>query len=81
MRKSCRYLTANGYRVTTAELIDPDDTPKNLLIRAVRGSGRVSPEALAEYRSACKKYGLTPSLPLFHERYLNNKPKKESENV
>ena len=77
----CRYLTANGYRVTTAELIDPDDTPKNLLIRAVRGSGRVSPEALAEYRSACEKYGLTPSLPLFHERYLNNKPKKESENV
>ncbi|MCQ2425047.1 MAG: SAM-dependent methyltransferase [Lachnospiraceae bacterium] len=77
----CRYLTANGYRVTTAELIDPDDTPKNLLIRAVRGSGRVSPEALAEYRSACEKYGLTPSLPLFHERYLNNIPKKESENV
>ena len=77
----CRYLAANGYRVTTAELIDPDDTPKNLLIRAVRESGRTSPGALAEYRAVCEKYGLAPSLPLFHERYLKNQPKKESENV
>ena len=65
----CRYLTANGYRVTTAELIDPDDTPKNLLIRAVRESGKASPEMLADYRAVCEKYGLSPSLPVFHERY------------
>lgn len=32
-------LTAAGYRVTATELTDPDDTPKNTLLRAVRLEG------------------------------------------
>ncbi len=32
-------LTAAGYRVTATELTDPDDTPKNTLLRAVRAEG------------------------------------------
>ena len=32
----CKRLEASGYSVTVTELIDPEDTPKNLLIRAVR---------------------------------------------
>ncbi len=32
-------LTAAGYRVTATELTDPDDTPKNTLLRAVRIEG------------------------------------------
>lgn len=32
-------LTAAGYRVTATELTDPDDTPKNTLLRAVRMEG------------------------------------------
>lgn len=44
----CLYLAAQGYEVGTAELVDPDDTPKNTLIRAVR---LASPRALAEKRA------------------------------
>ncbi len=32
----CLYLGASGYEAHTAELVDPDDTPKNTLIRAYR---------------------------------------------
>lgn len=34
----CKRLEAAGYSVDVTELIDPEDTPKNLLIRAVRTS-------------------------------------------
>ncbi len=30
------YLAAHGYTVEACELVDPDDTPKNILLRAVR---------------------------------------------
>ncbi len=33
------YLKANGYTVAAPELTDPDDTPKNTLLRAVKRSG------------------------------------------
>ncbi len=33
------YLKANGYTVAAPELTDPDDTPKNTLLRAVRRRG------------------------------------------
>ncbi|MBQ2719456.1 MAG: SAM-dependent methyltransferase [Clostridia bacterium] len=49
-------LTAAGYRVTATELTDPDDTPKNTLLRAVRDTGRGEAERRAraedEYREA-----------------------------
>ena len=31
-------LEANGYSVAALELVDPDDTPKNTLIKAIRGA-------------------------------------------
>ena len=31
-----KLLEANGYRVAALELIDPDDTPKNIMLRALR---------------------------------------------
>ncbi len=31
-----KLLEANGYRVAALELIDPDDTPKNVMLRAIR---------------------------------------------
>ena len=42
-------LRAGGYSVTVSELTDPDDTPKNTLIIAVRRPGFLpdSPEAIA----------------------------------
>ena len=49
-------LASAGYRVTALELTDPDDTPKNTLLRAVRdksaGAKERSAEAEAEYRAA-----------------------------
>ena len=40
-------LSAGGYKVSALELTDPENTPKNTLLRAVREDG-VSKEALAE---------------------------------
>ena len=37
-------LESYGYRVATLELVDPDDTPKNTLIKAIRKSGEHAPD-------------------------------------
>ena len=59
-------LEAEGYTVTVREFIDPEETPKNLLLRSVRG--KISAEAraakLAEYDAACKLLGVKPYLAL-----------------
>jgi SAM-dependent methyltransferase len=52
-----KWLEANGYDVCALELIDPDDTPKNIMLRALRrpdaGSGTAAEQrALAEYNAA-----------------------------
>ena len=41
-------LEANGYSVAALELVDPDDTPKNTLIKAIRKRG-VDEEKLKRY--------------------------------
>ena len=52
-----KHLEAAGYSVAALELIDPDETPKNILLRAVRrpdaGSGsKREARAASEYRAA-----------------------------
>ena len=52
-----KWLEANGYDVCALELIDPDDTPKNVMLRAIRradaGSGTAAEKkALADYEAA-----------------------------
>ncbi|MBQ9098988.1 MAG: SAM-dependent methyltransferase [Clostridia bacterium] len=52
-----KWLEANGYDVTALELIDPDDTPKNIMLRAIRRptAGENTPaevRAIAEYKAA-----------------------------
>ena len=52
-----KLLEANGYEVAALELIDPDDTPKNIMLRAIRrpdaGSGTPAEQRAAEeYRAA-----------------------------
>ena len=52
-----KWLEANGYRVAALELIDPDDTPKNIMLRALRRDDADKPtkakeDAMAEYRAA-----------------------------
>ncbi len=46
-------LAAYGYEVTALELTDPDDTPKNILLRAIKKSVG-SESAKAEYSSLCE---------------------------
>lgn len=46
-------LAAHGYDVTALELTDPDDTPKNILLRAVKKNDG-SEKAKAEYKTLCE---------------------------
>lgn len=61
----CLMLQSHGYSVEALELIDPEDTPKNLLIRAVLDS-KMSTErksALrADYKEAAEFLGVKPYL-------------------
>ncbi|MBR7099302.1 MAG: SAM-dependent methyltransferase [Clostridia bacterium] len=52
-----KFLEAHGYRVCALELIDPDETPKNIMLRGLRRAefDKNSPAAsalLAEYEAA-----------------------------
>lgn len=66
----CKVLQINGYEVNALELIDPEETPKNVLIRAVK-TGRTDPEKIArykaEYRALCEMLGIRPYL---QDRYV-----------
>lgn len=61
----CKILEMNGYDVTALELIDPEETPKNVLIRAVRRA-HTSPDRIArlrrEYDDICTLLGISPYL-------------------
>lgn len=54
-------LEAEGYRVSVVEYISPLDTPKNLLIRAVR-TGKENTRAQQEYRAVREALGTTSEL-------------------
>ena len=54
-------LEAEGYRVSVVEYISPLDTPKNLLIRAVR-TGKENPRARQEYDAMRRLLGTTSEL-------------------
>lgn len=54
-------LEAEGYKVSVVEYISPLDTPKNLLIRAVR-TGKVNTRARQEYDAVRRVLGTTSEL-------------------
>lgn len=54
-------LEAEGYKVSVVEYISPLDTPKNLLIRAVR-TDRNNPHAREEYDAVRRALGTTSEL-------------------
>ncbi len=68
-------LEAEGYKVAAFELIDPDETPKNVMLRAVKScvSEKVRAEKLAEYEAACRMLGVEP--------YLDRLLKQQGENA
>ena len=45
-------LSAHGYDVTALEFTDPDDTPKNILLRAVKRTSE-DKEAIKKYNALC----------------------------
>ena len=61
----CKWLQIHGYDVTALELIDPEETPKNVLIRAVKLK-KSNPEKLEqyqqEYEELCKLLNVQPYL-------------------
>lgn len=58
-------LEAEGYQTEALELIDPEDTPKNVMIRAIR-SRKIQPQkkerAMEKYRAALTLLGIRPTL-------------------
>ena len=65
----CLWLELHDYDVQTMELIDPEETPKNMMIRAIR---RTSPRSKSEkealrtqYDDACRLIGCVPFLGKF----------------
>ena len=57
----CLMLEAEGYKTEAVELIDPEETPKNVMIRAVY-AGRKNAKALKDYYQAQKFFGLETTL-------------------
>ncbi len=60
-----KRLESLGYSVTTLELIDPDDTPKNLMIRAVKNPRMSEAKrslALSEYERISAALAVSPFL-------------------
>ncbi len=61
----CKFLEIRGYDVTALELIDPEETPKNVLIRAIK-QGKSDPMQIErlknEYNGICQALGITPYL-------------------
>ena len=61
----CKVLQINGYEVAALELIDPEETPKNVLIRAVKVKS-TDPNKIAQYKKEylelCEMLNIHPYL-------------------
>lgn len=61
----CKVLEIHGYDVTALELIDPEETPKNVLIRGIKRK-KISNEHIQklkqEYKNICTTLGIHPYL-------------------
>ena len=61
----CKVLQLHGYEVGAIELIDPEETPKNVLIRGVKKaniSEKQREKLLKEYAEICSLLGIEPYL-------------------
>lgn len=65
-------LEANGYNVSVVEYISPLETPKNLMIRAIRTS-KEKPELMDDYISLMSSLNIYPALYNFlNEGWMSN---------
>lgn len=61
----CKVLEINGYEVNAIELIDPEETPKNVLIRAIKCekiNEKTREKLKKEYAEICDYYNISPYL-------------------
>ena len=61
----CKLLQINGYEVVALELIDPEETPKNILIRAVKAKNpnlKKIQQYKREYEELCQMLNIHPYL-------------------
>lgn len=61
----CKVLEINGYDVTALELIDPEETPKNVLIRGIKRRNintERTDQLKKEYHAICETLGIHPFL-------------------
>ncbi len=61
----CKVLQIHGYEVSAIELIDPEETPKNVLIRGVKrgpASEKQIQKLKAEYQEICDLLAIAPYL-------------------
>lgn len=61
----CKWLEAHGYRTEAVELVDPEETPKNVMIRAIREkhpTKAVLEQRRREYLEGCAFFGVEPAL-------------------
>lgn len=66
----CKRLEAEGYKVMSIELIDPEETPKNILIKAFKTSisSEKREKILCEYRKATEFLRVQPYLDKLLEK-------------
>lgn len=57
-----QLLEISGYRTQVMEFIDMEHTPKNLLIKAVRGANKDSAKSLEQYQSFANLLSISPTL-------------------
>ena len=77
----CRLLYAGGYKVTTLEFIDVEDTPKNMMIRAEKTyiPKNLRIKALNEYDAICEKLNVKPSMRRLLDEFLSDINKGEKQ--
>lgn len=66
----CKVLQIMGYDVSAMELIDPEETPKNVLIKGLKRtsvSEKQRQNLIAEYQQICTLLGIRPYLGQWYE--------------
>lgn len=62
-------LRIMGYKADVVQFVEAEHTPKNLMIRAIKGTSAFEPRYLDEYREMKRFWSVTPYLEMLLVRY------------